>query len=216
MAVNANASYTPSVQTYTQTAGGTAQLLSAGNPQRQGFFLQPITEVIYVNFGATAGIQATGAITFGANATNTETIAVNGITFTFVTGASTTTNVHIGSTKEDTAANLAAVLTASANAAITKATYSNTAATAIVNITYVYGGVDGNAYTLADSSGGHATRSAATLTGGLDTLGGISLSPTLGQSLSFSAADYPSIRNDIWVVSATDASKSVYLESFGS
>lgn len=111
------------------------------------------------------GVYASGILTFVTNPLNTETIAVNGVTFTFVTGASTATNVHIGSTKEDTAINLAAVLNASANAAITVATY--TPQTAEVDIVYDALGVTGNTFTLANSSGTVAvTRSAATLVGG--------------------------------------------------
>lgn len=112
---------------------------------------------------------ATGNLTFVTNPVATETIAVNGVTFTFVAGASTTTNVNIGATKEDTASNLRGVLTASANASINIASYARHEGTPnVVNITFLLPGTAGNAYTLANSSGTVAvTRSAATLLGGL-------------------------------------------------
>jgi len=112
---------------------------------------------------------AIGSLTFVTNPVNTETIAINGVTFTFVTGASTTTNVHIGATKEDTASNLRGVLAVSANGSINVASYARHGGTPnVVNITYLTAGTPGNAYTLANSSGTVAvTRSGATLTGGL-------------------------------------------------
>jgi hypothetical protein len=181
----------------------------AANPQRTAITIQPQTEAVTVNFGATAGVQATGTLTAGTNPLNTETIAVNGVTFTFVTGASTTTNVHIGATKEETMTNFAAVLNASVNAAISIATY--TVAGAVITITYDAGGVDGNAFTLANSSGTAAvTRSAATLAGGLDSGNGFDLA--VDQLIFFSAGEYPSIREDIYIVSATAAAKTSYLE----
>lgn len=165
-----------------------------------------------VNFGATAGTQATGTLTAGANAVNTETIAVNGVTLTFVTGASTATNVHIGATKEDTMTNLAAVINASVNASLTVATA--TVSGAVITITYDMGGTDGNAYTLADSSGTAAvTRSGATLTGGSSTIGGWLMVANVPVVLD--ANQFPSIKNDIYIVSATNADKTDYLEGLG-
>lgn len=203
--------FTPSVQTVSITNGGTSEVLVAASNARQSILIQPQTEACLINFGATAGTQATGTLTAGANTVNTETIAVNGVTFTFVTGASTSTNVHIGATKEDTMTNFAAVLNASANASISVATY--TVSGAIITITYDAGGADGNAYTLADSSGTAAvTRGAATLAGGSNTVGGIALA--LGQPLSIDAP-YGSLKQDIYVLSATTAAKINYLEGNG-
>lgn len=116
--------------------------------------------------GEAAGVRATGALTVAVNPSAAETIAVNGLTLTFVAGASTSTNVHIGSTAADTSDNLAAVLTASTDPLLILATYTSSGG--VVSITYDADGVIGNTYTLADSSGGHVTKSAATLTGGVD------------------------------------------------
>ena len=208
----ADSQFAPSVTTFSLTNGGTSQILVAANNVRQSIMIQPQTEASLINFGVTAGLQGAGTLTAGTNAVNTETDVVNGVTFTFVTGASTSTNVHIGATKEDTATNFAAVLNASANASISIATY--TVSGAVITVTADAGGVDGNAFTLADSSGTVAfTRSGATLTGGSNTVGGIALSA--GQLMMLSAADYPSIKNDIYIVSATNAAYTNYLASEG-
>ncbi len=198
------ADFTPSVTVTSITAGGTSQILMAADNARQAVMIQPQTEACLINFGATAGTQATGTLTAGANLVNTETIAVNGVTFTFVTGASTSTNVHIGATKEDTMTNLAEVLNASANASISVATY--TVDGAVLTVTYDAGGTTGNSFTLANSSGTAAiTRSAATLTGGSNTVGGIVL--TLNQLALFSTDTLPQIKGDIYVTSTTTGAK---------
>ncbi len=198
------ADFTPSVTVTSITAGGTSQILMAADNTRQAVMIQPQTEACLINFGATAGTQATGTLTAGANLVNTETIAVNGVTFTFVTGASTSTNVHIGATKEDTMTNLAAVLNASANASISVATY--TVDGAVLTVTYDAGGTTGNGFTLANSSGTAAiTRSAATLAGGSNTVGGIVL--TLNQITIFSTDTLPQIKGDIYVTSTTTGAK---------
>lgn len=108
---------------------------------------------------------ARGALTFVRNPVPTETIDVNGVVFTFIAGASTATDVHIGDDEFETAANFAAVLNASANVLVNVATYS-AVQTNIVTVTYDTAGTGGNAFTLADSSNTAITRSGATLTGG--------------------------------------------------
>ncbi len=112
---------------------------------------------------------ATGSLTFVTNPVATETIAVNGVTLTFVASASTATNVRIGATKEETAQNLVGVLNGSVNASLTIASYAINAGTPnVVSISFDAPGTAGNSFTLANSSGTVAvTRSAATLTGGL-------------------------------------------------
>ena len=110
---------------------------------------------------------ATGTLTFVTNPVAAETIAVNGVTFTFVAGASGATDVHIGDTKEDTALELVNVLNASASGSINVATYSVANGGTIITITYDTAGTGGNSFTLANSSGTVAvTRSASTLLGG--------------------------------------------------
>lgn len=111
------------------------------------------------------GTAATGVLTFAANAANTETIVVNGVTVTFRSTVVAST-VLIAATKELTAIALATFLNASVDALLTGASYE--AFGAKVLITYDTKGTAGNAFTLADSSGGHVTRGAATLTSGAD------------------------------------------------
>lgn len=100
-----------------------------------------------------------GKWTFGAHVTDGETIVVNGVTFTFKDSPSGAVQIQRGSTKEDDAANFAAKLNASSNAAIIVASY-----TVSGNIVTGAGGTD---FTMANSSGGHVTRSGATFTGGV-------------------------------------------------
>ena len=120
-----------------------------------------------VDAGMTNGVAASGSVTVTTNPAAGETVIINGVTFTFIAGASTATDVHIGATEADTADNLAAVLEASASGSIIVATY--TAAAGIVSITYDTQGVAGNAYTLDDGTAGvKLTLSGATLSGGVD------------------------------------------------
>jgi len=110
---------------------------------------------------------ASGTLTFATNPIADETIAVNGVTFTFKAVSGGATEVTIGATKDITATNLANILNASANGSITVATYSAVYGGFVVNIIYDTAGTGGNAFTLANSSGTVAvTRSAATLLGG--------------------------------------------------
>lgn len=202
--------FTPSVQTVSITNGGTSEVLVEASQERQSLWVQPQTEACLINFGATAGVQATGTLTAGSNPVAAETIAVNGVTFTFIAGASTATDVQIKGTKELTMAEFASVLNASANASISVATY--TVSGAILTVTYDAGGADGNAYTLANSSGTVAiTRSAATLTGGSNTAGGLYLAQYQIADIS---TPYGSQRQDVYVTSATTGAKVSYLEGF--
>lgn len=115
--------------------------------------------------GTAAGARATGTLTFNAQPAAGETIDINGVTFEFIAGASTGTQVNYGTSAETAAANLVAVLNASGDGLLTVATY--TVVGAVVTITYDTDGVSGNAFTLADSSAAAITRSDATLTGGV-------------------------------------------------
>lgn len=200
-----SAPYSAPFTTTSITAGGTSQVLMAAadvDTPRQSIIINPQTEACLINWGgATAGTQATGTLTAGANPAAAVTIAVNGVTFTFIAGASTATDVHIGADEDETMTNFAAVLNASANASISVATYSVVGA--VLTVTYDAGGTTGNAFTLADSSGaGAVTRSAATLTGGSNTVGGLVIA--LNQIAELSC---PQAQGEIQVVSATTAAK---------
>lgn len=137
---------------------------------------QPVTYSMlrYASGGETCEFTVnpfqTGALTFVTNPVATETIAIAGVTFTFVAGDSTATNVHIGASKDETAANLALVLNQSTNAAILVATYAVALTGGPVKgnvLTITYKTTATTSYALANSSGTVAvTRSGATLTGG--------------------------------------------------
>lgn len=133
---------------------------------------------------------ARGTLTFNANPVAGETIDVNGVTFTFVAGASGATDVHIGDDLFETAGELANVLNRSANASINIATYASVFSD-VVTIVFDTPGTAGNAFTLADSSGTVAvTASAATLTGGQ----GFGSGQTVSADTDFNDADQSVVR----------------------
>lgn len=125
-----------------------------------------ITDIVLGN--VVNGVAARGSLTFVSNPANNETIAVNGLTFTFKSVISGTRPVAIGATKEATAILLAAALNASVDPLVSVATYE--AADGIVSVVYDTRGIIGNTFTLADSSAGAVTASGATLTGGANSL----------------------------------------------
>lgn len=137
------------------------------------------------------GTAATGQLRVGT-VVNNETIVIDGVTFTAKTSSpSGVVQYLIGTTPEETAANLAVILNASVNAAISVATYEAVADK--INITYDTKGLAGNAFTLAESSSGGIAVSGATLTGGL---GGVSTSAaTYKASISQTGTDAPTVAN---------------------
>lgn len=116
--------------------------------------------------GSAAGSRATGTLTFNSQPAIAETIDINGVTYTFIAGASSGTDVNRGVDADTAAASLVAVLNASANVLINVATY--TVVTNVVTITYDTDGTAGNGFDIFNSSGTAVTASGATLTGGVD------------------------------------------------
>lgn len=201
---------TPPMYSVAITAGGTPEVLIPAadvDTPRKAIIIQPQTEACLINFGETPGAKATGTLTVDTNPDPADTIDINGTVFTFVASGATGNQFNIGASAALTAAEMASVLNASAVAGIAVASYE--ADGAVVTITYNVGGADGNAYTLADSSGGDVTRSAATLAGGSDTTGN-GLSLALGQIAVIHAADFPQIQLDVYVVSASDGAVIAY------
>ncbi len=96
------------------------------------------------------GFQADGQIVFGGVTTDGDTIEINGTELTFVDATPGALEVLIGATAAETASNLYDVLVASLDAGIVACTYS--LAGAVVIVTAVVHGVDGNAYTFSKSS----------------------------------------------------------------
>lgn len=124
----------------------------------------------------TGGAVATGTLTVATNPAANDTVIVNGVTLTFKAAPANGYEVAIGATPSESAANLAAVLNASADPKLAAATYS--AAAAVVTVKYgsalIYGtagmkGIEGNGFTLATgTAGAKVTVSGATLTGGTE------------------------------------------------
>ena len=111
-----------------------------------------------------AGVAATGDITFTANPSASHTITINGIVWTFVASGATGTQTNIGANLGATLTQLATDLNASVNASITPATYSNVGGTKL-GVVYDVVGAAGNAFTLA-SGNANGVVSGATLSGG--------------------------------------------------
>lgn len=111
--------------------------------------------------GSTLSIgAATGSIAFTGNASNGDTITINGVPWTFVTSGAVGNQTNIGVDRTATLAQLAADLNASVDASISPATFTATASN--LNITYDTAGVAGGSYTLA-SANPNAVVSGATL-----------------------------------------------------
>lgn len=126
----------------------------------QGALYQP-TDTITITSG---GVAATGTYTFVANPTDSQTIILNGVTWTFKTTPTTTSQTKIGINLATTLGQLAADLTSSGNTLLTAASYSIATGT-VLNITYNQLSTTGNAYTLAAGTYGGSV-SGATLSGG--------------------------------------------------
>ena len=113
-----------------------------------------------ISFGGT-GAYATGSITFGSNPAASSTVTMNGVVWTFVTGAPSGNQTQIQSSLAQTLATLAYNLGSSSNTSISVAAYGANLTQLL--ITYNTAGTGGNSYTLAASA---ATPSGSTLSGG--------------------------------------------------
>ena len=107
-----------------------------------------LSEKVTGQVNSDVAAQATGGYTFNINATNNQTIIINGSTFTATTAAvPTAVQFRIGTTTEATIDNLVATLNASTNVNISQATYSRIGAS--INVTHRGGGQMGEAFTLS-------------------------------------------------------------------
>lgn len=111
----------------------------------------------------TSNVAARGSITFAANPAAGQTITLNGVVWTFVTGTPGALQTQIQATVTQTIDQLVTNLNASANPEISKCTYSRPASTQRLEIVFDTTGPNGNGFTLAAS---HATPSGPRLTGG--------------------------------------------------
>ncbi len=132
------------------------------------------------------GTQASGTYTFSANPTNGQTIILNGVTWTFTTGAPSTAHTQIAGSTADTLTALAADLNLSVNSHLVNATY--TVDPTVLTITYDTIGTVGNAYTLAAGTYGGSV-SGATLTGGASAGSGGAAVLNIGQE----TGTYPAV-----------------------
>lgn len=119
-------------------------------------------------------LYARGSYTFVGTPTDGETISVNGTTFTFrpapdptgPLGPVAVNTIPFTNVAAFNAQSMAFALNASNDIHVRLATYSSFGNQ--VFIVHDQIGTIGNGFTLANSSGGHVTRSGATLTGGVD------------------------------------------------
>jgi len=111
-----------------------------------------------------AGVAATGDITFTANPSAGHTITINGVVWTFVASGATGTQTNIGANLNATLTQLATDLNASVNASITPVTYANVGGTKL-GFTHDTLGAAGNSFTIA-SGNANGVASGATLSGG--------------------------------------------------
>ena len=123
-----------------------------------------------------SGQAAAGYIDFTSNPVATNTLVINGTTWTFVASGATGTQVNIGPTLGDTLARLATALNASADTNTVLLTYlayppspggaaQGSGATRLMMAAKAVG-VAGNAYTITTGTTPGTTRSGATLSGG--------------------------------------------------
>lgn len=107
---------------------------------------------------------AIGTILFSVNPSNGDTITLGGVVWTFVSGAASGNQTHIGGTTAFTIATLINDLNASGNATILLCAYGESGGPTVVTLTLTYkaAGSAGTSFTIAASA---ATPSGATLTG---------------------------------------------------
>ena len=111
------------------------------------------------------GVQASGTLTFDT-VIATDVITVNGVTLACVASGADATEFNLGSDDEESAANAAAAVNASANAGLAGIVTASSAGD-VVTITAVKAGLGGNAITIA-SADSTITAGAAKLAGGLE------------------------------------------------
>ncbi len=137
---------------------------------------------LFTSFGYDG--TASGTIFFGANPSNLDTITLNGVLWTFVTGSPAANQTQIQGTCAATISVLKNQLNVSANGFLNVAAYafSGGPSTGTLTIAYKTVGTAGNTYTLAASA---ATVSGPTLSGGTTTLSGIQGVLTIRQMAVF-------------------------------
>lgn len=133
-------------------------------------------------------LAATGNFTFSANPADTETIVLDGVTWTFVTSGATGNESNLGSTLQQTLAILAGALAASGSSSLNIANYNSD--DTHLYITYGTTGTSGNSYTLGAGTA-PATASGSTLSGGVNASG--SGGATVALTIGTKSGAYPGV-----------------------
>ncbi len=115
---------------------------------------------------STVPTKASGQIAFAGQPAANSTIALNGVTWTFVSGTPSGNQTQIGASLDATLAALASDLNASADVQVSKCTYTANTTDDRLEIEFDTTGTTGNSFTLAASANSNGTVSAPTLTGG--------------------------------------------------
>jgi len=110
--------------------------------------------------------KAAAAVAFSGQPAANSTITLNGVTWTFVTGTPAANQTQIGVSIDATLTALASDLNGSADAQISKCTYTAKTTDDRLDIQFDTAGTTGNSFTLVTSANSNGTVSAATLTGG--------------------------------------------------
>lgn len=124
--------------------------------------------IVYMDAGATG--QATDTLTFTGNPANNDTITLQGVTITLVTGTPAGSQVKIGASQAATMTNIITFINAGGNAAnIAGVCTAAQTSTNVITLTAIPPGIVGNTITLAKSS-------TAISVGGATFSGGVALS----------------------------------------
>lgn len=142
---------------------------------------------------STGTTQASGTITVAAVPNAGDTVTIQGTTVTFVAANPYGDQVLIGATAAATATALAAFLTGSTDANLSKMAYTINGAV-ITAISAAYG-TAGNAYTLTTSDSGAITLSGATLTGGTANTGNATVS-AISAGVAYKQGSYKAVCTD--------------------
>jgi hypothetical protein len=115
---------------------------------------------------ATTQTKASGHIAFSGQPLANGTITLNGVIWTFVSGTPTGNQTQIGANVDATLTALASDLNGSADAQISKCTYTANMAGDRLEIQFDTAGTSGNAFTVAASANSNGMASYGTLAGG--------------------------------------------------
>ena len=105
----------------------------------------------------TVQTKAAGQIAFAGQPAANSTIALNGVTWTFVSGTPSGNQTQIGANLDATLAALATDLNSSADAQISRCTYTANTADDRLEIAFDTAGTPGNSFTLAASATSNGT-----------------------------------------------------------